>query len=91
MDMRFGTWNVRSLYRAGSVMPVANRILVEKLGGTEPLGRRRRRWVGNNEMYLREISWGGMDWTDLAQCSDQWRTLVNMSMKFRVHKMLGSS
>jgi hypothetical protein len=23
--------------------------------------------------HLREIGWGGMDWTDLAQDSDQWR------------------
>jgi hypothetical protein len=26
MDMRFGTWNVRSLYRAGSLMTVASEI-----------------------------------------------------------------
>jgi hypothetical protein len=37
MDMRFGTWNVRSLYRAGSLMTVASEISKYKLdlvGGT---------------------------------------------------------
>jgi hypothetical protein len=50
MDMRFGIWNVRSLYRAGSLMTVAEEIskymldLVEVQevrwdgGGTEPAG-----------------------------------------------------
>jgi hypothetical protein len=30
MDMRFGTWNVRSLYRAGSLMTVAKKKKEEK-------------------------------------------------------------
>jgi hypothetical protein len=30
----------------------------------------------NIKMDLREIGWGGMDWIDLAQDKDQWRTLV---------------
>jgi hypothetical protein len=50
MDMRFGTWNVRSMYRAGSLMAVAKEIPKYKLdlvgvqevrwggGGTEPSG-----------------------------------------------------
>jgi hypothetical protein len=40
MDMRFGTWNVRSLYRAGSLMAVEKEI---------------HRWVNNIKMDLREI------------------------------------
>jgi hypothetical protein len=32
-----------------------------------------------------------MDRIDLAQHKDQWRALVNTVMKFRFHKMLGSS
>jgi hypothetical protein len=48
--MRFGTWNVRSLYRAGSLITVASEISKYKLdlvgvqevrwdkGGTEPAG-----------------------------------------------------
>jgi hypothetical protein len=31
MDIRFGTWNVRSLYRAGSLMTVAKEISKYKL------------------------------------------------------------
>jgi hypothetical protein len=55
----------------------AYRILVGKPEGKRPLGRPRHRWVDNIKMDLREIGWGGMDWTDLAQvnlsryCKDQ--------------------
>jgi hypothetical protein len=40
--------------------------------------------VDNTEMDLREIDWGGMDWTDLAQDRDLWRALVNTVMKLLV-------
>jgi hypothetical protein len=46
----------------------------------KPLGRRRRRWLDNIKMVLREIRWDGMDWIDLAQDRDQWRALVNTVM-----------
>jgi hypothetical protein len=51
MDMRFGTWNVRSIYRAGSLRLVVEKISKYKLnlvgvqevrwdgGGTEPAGK----------------------------------------------------
>jgi hypothetical protein len=35
-------------------------------------------------MDFRDIGWGGMDWTDLAQDKDQWRALVNTVMNLRV-------
>jgi hypothetical protein len=35
-------------------------------------------------MDLREVGWDGMDWIDLAQDRDRWRTLVNAVMKIRV-------
>jgi hypothetical protein len=50
MDMRFGLWNVRSLYRAGSLMKFSSELSRYKLdlagvqevrwegGGTEPAG-----------------------------------------------------
>jgi hypothetical protein len=44
----------------------------------------RRRWVKNIKMDLREIGWNGMDWMDLAQDRDQWRSLVNTEMNLRV-------
>jgi hypothetical protein len=66
----------------------AYRIFVGKPGGKRPLGRRRYRWVDNIKMDLREISWGGVDWIDMAQHRYQWRALVNTVIN---HKMLGSS
>jgi hypothetical protein len=62
----------------------AYRILVGKPERKRPLGRPRRRWEDNIRMDLREIGWGGMDWTDLAQDRDQWRTLMNMVINLRV-------
>jgi hypothetical protein len=59
-------------------------ILVGKPEEKRPLGRPRRRWVGNIKMDLREIGWGGMDCIDLAQDRDQWSALVNTVMNPRV-------
>jgi hypothetical protein len=61
----------------------AYRILVRKPDGKRPLGRPRRRWVGNIKMDLTEIVWGGMDWIYVAQDRDQWRALVNTVMNLR--------
>jgi hypothetical protein len=58
------------------------RIFVGKPEGKRPLGRPRRRWVGNIKLNLREMGWDGMDWIDLAQ--DQWRALLNTVMNLRV-------
>jgi hypothetical protein len=33
-------------------------------------------------MDLREIGWGGMDWSDLAQDRDEWKDLVNRTIGF---------
>jgi hypothetical protein len=60
------------------------RILVIKLAGKRPLGRRRRRWVNNIRIDLREIGWDGMDWIERAQDRDQWKALVNTVMNLRV-------
>jgi hypothetical protein len=38
-------------------------------------------------MDPREIGWSTMDWIDLAQDKDQWRTLVKTVMNLRVHKI----
>jgi hypothetical protein len=54
----------------------ACRILVAKPEGKRPLGRPRRRWVDNIKMDLRDIGWDRVDWIDVAQNRDQWRTLV---------------
>jgi hypothetical protein len=57
---------------------------VGKREGKRPLGRPRRTWEDNIKMDLREIGWGGMDWIDLAQDRDNWRTLVNTVKHLRV-------
>jgi hypothetical protein len=62
----------------------AYRILVGKPEGKRPLGRPRRRYVGNFKMDLREIGLVVMDRIDLAQDRDQWRALVNTVMNLRV-------
>jgi hypothetical protein len=58
-------------------------ILVGRPERKRELGKPRRRWVDNIKMDLREIGWGGMDWSDLAQDRDQWRALVNMVMNLQ--------
>jgi hypothetical protein len=62
----------------------AYRILVRKPERKRPLGRPRSRRVENIELRLREIEWGGMDWTDLVQYMNQWRALVNTVINLRV-------
>jgi hypothetical protein len=41
-------------------------------------------------MYLREMGWGGMEWTDLAPGRDQWRALVNTVMNLHVPQNVGN-
>jgi hypothetical protein len=39
-----------------------------------------RRWEDNIRMDHRESGWGGVDWIQLAEDRDKWRTLVKKVM-----------
>ena len=59
------------------------RVLVGKLEGERSLGRSRRRWQDNIKVDLQEVGCGGIDWIEMAQDNDRWRTPVNAVMNFR--------
>ena len=60
------------------------RFLVERHEGKRHLRRPSRRCGGNIKMNFKEFGWGGIDYSDLAECRDRWRALVNAVMNFRV-------
>jgi hypothetical protein len=60
------------------------KVLMGKPEGKRPLGRPRRRLEDGIRMDLRDIGWGSVEWTQLAQDSDLWRALVNTVMNLRV-------
>jgi hypothetical protein len=62
----------------------AYRLLVGMLEGKRPLGRPRRRWIGNIKMDLLEIRLNVVDWICLAQDRYRRRALVNSVMNLRV-------
>ena len=57
---------------------------VGKPEGRRPFGRPRLRWEDNIKLDLHEVRCGDMDWIDLAEDSDRWRTLVSAVMYLRV-------
>ena len=60
------------------------RVLLGKPEGKRPLGRPRRRWVDNIRIDLQEVGCAYMDWIELVQDRDRWRTLVSAVMNLRV-------
>jgi hypothetical protein len=61
----------------------AYRLMVGKPEGKRPVGRPRRRWLGNNKMDLGETGWFGVVWIGVAQDRVQWNTLVNAVTNLR--------
>ena len=61
-----------------------HRVSVGKPEGKRPLGRSRRRWEDNIKMDIQEVGCGGMNWIELAQCSDRCWALVSAVMNIRV-------
>jgi hypothetical protein len=59
------------------------RLLVGKPEGKRPLGRPRRKWIGNIKMDLLVIGVNVVDWIGLAQDRYRWRALVNSVMNLR--------
>ena len=59
-------------------------VLVGKPERKRPLGRSRRGWDDNIKMDLQEVGCGYMDWIDLVQDRDRWRTFVTAIMNLRV-------
>jgi len=60
------------------------RFLLRKPEGRRPPGRPRRRWMDNIRIDLQEVGCGYMDWIELAQDRERWRTLVSAVMNLRV-------
>ena len=75
------TW-ARQVARVGEMRGVY-RVLVGKPEEKRTLGRPRHRWKDNIHMNLQEAGFGSMDWIELAQDRDRWRTLVNVVMNLR--------
>ena len=59
------------------------RVLVGKPEGKRPMGRPRRRCVDSIRMDVQEVEFGYMDWIELTQARDRWRTLVSAVMNLR--------
>jgi hypothetical protein len=61
-----------------------SKVLMGKPEGKRPLGTPRRIWEDGIRMNLTEIGCGRVDWIQLAQDRDRWRSLVNTVMKLQV-------
>jgi hypothetical protein len=57
--------------------------------GKETTRRIKRRWEDNIKMYIKEIVWDSVKWTNLAQNWDSWlNTVKNLRVPYNVGKFL---
>ena len=59
-------------------------VLAGKPERKRSLGSPRHRWEDNIRMDLQEMGSEGMDWVDVVEDRDRWRTLVNAAMNLRL-------
>jgi len=52
--------------------------------GKRPPGRTRCGWEDNTGIDLQQMGYRGVDWIDLFQDKNRWRTLVSAIMNIRV-------
>jgi hypothetical protein len=62
----------------------AYKILVGNPEGRRQLGRPRCRWKDNIKVDFKEIGWTDVECIHMAQDGNQWRSLVNTVMDFRI-------
>ena len=48
------------------------------------VSRPRHRWEDNIKMHLQGMGCGGLDWIELAQDRDRWRTLLTAVINIQV-------
>jgi hypothetical protein len=60
------------------------RVLMGKPERKRPLVGLRHGWGDNIHTDVREASWGGINWIDVAQDRNRWQALVNAVMNLRV-------
>jgi hypothetical protein len=60
------------------------RVLVGKPEGKRSLGRPRRRWEDNIKADLQELEYGSVDWIEVTQDRNRWRSFLNEVMNLRV-------
>jgi hypothetical protein len=78
----------RRMRWAGHVVRMEKRgmhvVIDAKARRKETTGMTKTQVVDNIKMDLRDIEWDGVDWTDMAQDRDQWRSFVKTVMNRRV-------
>ena len=78
---------LRRIRRSGHITSMEKRGVYRDVVGKHevkrPLGRPRIRWEDSRKLDLQEVEYEGMDWIELAQDKDRWRTFVNVVMYLR--------